>query len=271
MSDTRDTLPTGGSSYPTTTSPTENTSTTGKPSAGDVVDTAKQEAAGVADTAKEQAKEVGREAKTQLKSLYHQTRDEVSDQAAHRQQRLADGLRSAGDELRGMADSSSQNGVASDVVRQVSHRLDHAGSWLSSRDPGQVLDEVKRYARRRPVVFLAAAAVAGIVVGRLTRSLAAGSPSSPSRYTGTGYTGSGYPGATGSGYPGTNGRMGAYDSGDGYRAPDTGGSGTPIYDATSSSPTLRSTAADGTRADQEPDDALYRQGEVSGDDRPDTL
>ena len=240
MSDTRDTLQTTGTTYPATTSPTGNTSMTGTPSGGDVVDTAKQEAAGVADTAKHEAKEVGREARTQLTSLYHQTAGEMKDQAAQRQQRLAEGLQSAGSELRGMADSGTQQGVATDVVRQVSHRLDRAGSWLGSRDPGELVEEVKRYARRRPVVFLAAAALTGIVVGRLTRSLAAGSPDS-----------NGSRGAYGDGNGRALGGTGAYGggqvygtgaayAGDQYGATPNGAlpngatdeSPTPIYDAT---------------------------------------
>ncbi|WP_345801416.1 hypothetical protein AAIB33_18455 [Microbacterium sp. AZCO] len=256
MSDTHDTLHTGGSTYPTTTSPTGSTPNTGTPSAGDVVDTAKQEAAGVVDTAKSEAKEVGREARTQLSSLYHQTRYELSDQASQRQQKLADGLRSAGSELRGMADSSTDNGVASDVVRQVSQRLEGAASWLGSRGPEGVIDEVKRYARRRPVVFLAAAALAGVVVGRLTRSLAAGQPDDggASRYTGDGsYPTTGY--RTGATY----GTEPSYGTGAAYGSAGTYGTGaasgattdevgTPIYDATTG-------VADESR------DPLYRSGE----------
>ncbi|MEU1971583.1 hypothetical protein ABZ477_07995 [Microbacterium sp. NPDC019599] len=233
MSDTRDTLPTGGDANPAATwTPTGSTapattgagSTPSTPAAGamdtakreasNVVGTAKDEAAGVVETAKEEAREVGREARTQFSRLYDQTRMELSDQAAGRQEKLAQGLRTAGQDLRGMADSSTDGGMAKDIVREVSYRLDGAASWLGSRDPGGVLDEVKRYARRRPIVFLAVAALAGVVVGRLTRAVAAGSPEleSSRQYgqlpSGTGYdsmrtdygtTGAAY-GTTGTGY-----------------------------------------------------------------------
>ena len=36
-----------------------------------------------------------------------------------------------------------------------------------------VLDELRRFARRRPATFLIGAAIAGVVVGRLTRNLLA--------------------------------------------------------------------------------------------------
>jgi len=231
MSDTRDTLPTSGDAIPAATStPTGSLGATGsarptdtgtgnletaKREAGNVVGTAKDQAAGVVETAKEEAKEVGREAKAQVSRLYDNARYELKSQAADRQVKLADGLRSAGDELRGLAEGrvDGNGGMATDLVREVSHRLDGAASWLGSRDPGAVLDEVKRYARRRPVVFLAAAAIAGIVAGRLTRAVAAGSPDSDAnnRALTTGY------GATGYGTPGAAyGTGAAYGNGAGY-------------------------------------------------------
>ncbi|MCB8044198.1 hypothetical protein JM654_07945 [Microbacterium oxydans] len=113
------------------------------------------------------------EAKTQAKELYAQTQRELSEQANTQQQRLAGGLRSVSDELGSMATNSEGSGVASDLVQQVSGRLSAAATWLGDRDPGSVLTEVKRYARRKPGTFILAAAIGGIVVGRLTRALAA--------------------------------------------------------------------------------------------------
>ena len=43
--------------------------------------------------------------------------------------------------------------------------------------PRDVLDEVKRFARRRPVAFLALAAAAGVVAGRVTRGAVAANTS----------------------------------------------------------------------------------------------
>jgi hypothetical protein len=45
--------------------------------------------------------------------------------------------------------------------------------WLEHREPGDLLDEVRRFARRRPGTFLVGAAVAGALVGRLTRGVVA--------------------------------------------------------------------------------------------------
>ncbi|MGD8167266.1 hypothetical protein ACEXOS_008575 [Herbiconiux sp. P16] len=150
---------------------TDSTSTL-KNEAGNVADTAKAEAGNVAGTAKDEAANVASEAKTQAKDLLRQTQQELKEQAATQQQRVASGLRSVGDELSEMASTSETQGVASDVVRQVAERADGVASWLDGRDPGSLLTELKSFARRRPGMFIAGAAVAGVLAGRLTRALA---------------------------------------------------------------------------------------------------
>lgn len=124
----------------------------------------------VAGTAKDEAAGVVGEAKNRARDLYHQTTRELRDQAGSQQQRAAEGLRTVGQQLGSMADSGDQ-GVASDIVRQASQRVGVAAEWLDGRDPGSLLDEVRRFASRRPGTFIAAAAIGGVLAGRLTKSL----------------------------------------------------------------------------------------------------
>jgi len=146
---------------------------TAKAEAGHVAETAKAQAGHVAETAKDEAKNVAGEAKYQAKQLYAQTKNELRDQAGAQQQKAAAGLRSVSDELRSLANGETpqSSGFATDLVREASTRLSGAASWIGDRDPAQLLDEVKAYARRRPAVFIGLAAVAGIVAGRLARAL----------------------------------------------------------------------------------------------------
>ena len=72
-----------------------------------------------------------------------------------------------------MADSSENPGVASDLAHQAASRAAGVADWLDQRDPGSLLNEVKGFARRRPGTFIAIAAVAGVLAGRLTRSVVA--------------------------------------------------------------------------------------------------
>jgi len=187
------------------TFPTSSVATAGTPSK---TDTAKDEAGGVTrqaadsahnvtETAKTEAANVAGEVKSNAKDLLDQARTDLTAQAGTQQQKAAEGLRSISDELHSMASASDEPGVASDLVRQAAERSASVASWLDNRDPGSLLNEVKSFARRRPGAFLLAAAGAGMIAGRLGRSLSAGAPDAAS---GT---------AMGSGYPAT-------------RVPDTG-------------------------------------------------
>jgi hypothetical protein len=125
----------------------------------------------VAEVAREQASGVVAEAGRQGRGLLQQAQQELEVQAAHGQQRLAKQLLSLSDELRSMADASGRGGVATDLTQQAASRVRGAGQWLEEHRPGQVAEEMQSFARRRPAVFLALAAGAGLVAGRLTRGL----------------------------------------------------------------------------------------------------
>ncbi|NQX34112.1 hypothetical protein [Herbiconiux sp. VKM Ac-2851] len=148
--------------------------------AGQLKDTATTEAGHVAGVAKDEAARVAHEAGSQVRDLYQRTQSELKDQAGEQQQRAAAGLRSLGEELGRMASSQDSPGVASDLVGQAASRVGAVGDWLEGRDPGSLLDEVKSFARRKPGTFIAVAAVAGVLAGRLTRSLASGGSSDTS-------------------------------------------------------------------------------------------
>ena len=125
----------------------------------------------VADVAREQASEVAAEAGRQGRDLLQQAQGQLEVQAAQGQQRLANRLLSFSDELRSMADAPGQGGMAADLAHQVASRVRDAGQWLGNRKPGQVMDEVQAFARRKPAVFVVLAAGAGLVAGRLTRGV----------------------------------------------------------------------------------------------------
>jgi hypothetical protein len=165
--------------YPTSPSDTQDLdhggasdqTTSGR--ATDVKDTSVAAGQHVTDVAKDEIHRVGTETKQQAKDLYRQTQDQLADQAAAQQKRVASGIRSLGDEFGSMADSSQNQGVASDLVHQAASRAAGVADWLDQRDPGSLLQEVKGFARRRPGTFIAIAAVAGVLAGRLTRSVVA--------------------------------------------------------------------------------------------------
>ena len=150
-----------------------DTASTAKEQASNVGHDAAESAKNVAGTAKTEASKVVGESKKQAKALYSEARDQLTEQAGVQQERVAAGLRNIGDELSRMAESSDQQGIAGDLVSQAASRSTAAASWLDGRDPGALLTEVKNYARRKPGTFIAISAVAGLVAGRLVKSLAA--------------------------------------------------------------------------------------------------
>ncbi|MGW6130697.1 hypothetical protein ACWFNE_11800 [Cellulomonas sp. NPDC055163] len=148
-------------------------------SQGSTAQAVREEASGVAHSAaestqhlaqeaKSQAREVAHEAKSQVKDVFGQTRAGLVDQASTQQSRVAGGIRTFGTDLGSMADGA-QGGLAADIARQVAGRTDSVASWLEAREPADLLEEVKTFARRNPGTFLAIAAAAGVLAGRLTR------------------------------------------------------------------------------------------------------
>ncbi|MEU5906405.1 hypothetical protein [Micromonospora sp. NPDC047527] len=127
----------------------------------------------VAHTAAKQGGQVAAEARQQARHLTGEATNQLRDQARSQQQRAADGLRDLGQGLNSMAERDGDSGLAGQAVRRAADAAQRAAGWLDGREPGEVLDDVRTYARQHPGTFLAGAAVAGLLVGRLTRGLTA--------------------------------------------------------------------------------------------------
>lgn len=170
------TAATASAAAPATTPGSPSKADAAKGEAATVAGHAAGAAENVAQTAKSEVTNVAAEAKVNARDLLHQARSDLTSQAGTQQQKAAEGLHSISSQLRAMAAAPQEQGVASDLVRQVAERSESVASWLGNRDPGSVLDEAKSFARRRPGTFLLLAAGAGLLAGRLGRSLQAGPP-----------------------------------------------------------------------------------------------
>lgn len=158
-----------------------------KSQAADVKDSAAEAGQHVASVAKDQAGEVTAEAGRHARNLVDQGRSELQQQASSQQQRAAGGLNALADELHRLASGEGQPGVAADLARQAGERTQAVASWLEGREPGDVVEEVRTFARQRPGAFLLVAAGAGVLAGRLSRGLKEGpSESSSSMASSTG-------------------------------------------------------------------------------------
>jgi uncharacterized protein YjbJ (UPF0337 family) len=159
--------------------------------AQNVKQTAVEAGSRVAGTAKEQAANVTGEARRQAKDMLQQAKGQLTSQVGGQQEKVAGAIRALSTELTTMASASDTPGVASDLALQGAGIVDSVASWFESRQPTDVLQEVTQFARRRPGVFLGIAATAGLVAGRLARSLrdeAADDAAAQADYQPAGYT-----------------------------------------------------------------------------------
>lgn len=119
--------------------------------------------------AKERARGVAHQASDQAHGLVDRTRTELRSQVRSQQQHLAGGLRALEDELDQMAGGTQDPGYVSDLAQRAGDATGRAAQWFEDREPVDVLHEVEDFARRRPGLFIALAAGAGLLVGRFLR------------------------------------------------------------------------------------------------------
>jgi hypothetical protein len=174
-----------------------STTTVARDEAANVGRSAGEAGGRVAQTAADQAREVVSETARQARDLAGEASGHARDQAYVQQQRAAHQLRSVADELQEMAAKGGQSGVATEVAQQAAGRIHGAASWLEQREPADLLQAVRDFARRRPGVFLAGAVAAGLAAGRLTRGMTdaarSGSQSSGSQRPGSQRPGTQWP------------------------------------------------------------------------------
>jgi hypothetical protein len=157
---------------------TEGVTGAAREEAGQLKETSTEAARQVAGTVKDKASEVSSDLGQQTRRLAGQTRDELTQQASRQQERAANSLRSVGEELRGMAEHG-QSGLGAQLAQRGAEFTDQAADFLQKHEPGDLLEEVRGFARRKPGTFLLAAVAAGVVAGRLTRALAGGGTGTP--------------------------------------------------------------------------------------------
>lgn len=137
--------------------------------ASQVAGTAKESAAKVAETAEQELHTMKAEAADAAKTVASDVRQQLRAQAEDQASKVSSTLGDLSGQLRSMAEAGSP-GLAQDVVRDLSQRADALRSRLDQQGIDGVIGDARRFARNRPGLFLAGAAVAGLVVGRVIKS-----------------------------------------------------------------------------------------------------
>jgi len=120
-------------------------------------------------TTAEHAGAVKEEAKGKALNVVHDVRHELESQGNVQAKRAASTLRDVGSQLHEMA-GGAQPGAVTDVTRQLAEKSTRFASRLDEAGVQGVGEDLRRFARRQPGLFLAAAGLAGFVVTRMLRN-----------------------------------------------------------------------------------------------------
>jgi hypothetical protein len=155
-----------------------------------VATTAADQARSVAETAKGEARNVTVEAKSQAQRVLGDAHGELQSQLDQRVGQAVEKARTTGDQLRALAEGRvDEAGPAVDWVRQAGDQVQHYADRLNDMGLEGATQELRRFARQRPMVFLGAAAAAGFLIGRTLKNASAAESRSSST-GGNGYDGS---------------------------------------------------------------------------------
>ncbi|MGW6215130.1 hypothetical protein [Streptomyces sp. NPDC055109] len=153
---------------------------TAKDKASEAVDHVGSNASEVVDTAKEQAAQTVSEASAQGRDLLVELREQLYGQSRAQAEQLAGHVRNLADELHQMSDSGTPGSTASAAVRQIADGGHKVATHLETRGPDGIVEDLRGFARRKPGLFLAGAALAGFATARLGKGIAAADSPAPS-------------------------------------------------------------------------------------------
>jgi polyhydroxyalkanoate synthesis regulator phasin len=129
------------------------------------------EARQVASTAAAQAGEVAGEVSTQARNLIEESKTQLHTQARTQTDQLATKLRELGDQVQALVEGRTTDaGPVGDYARQAAQTVTQYADRVQQRGFDGIVDDVQRFARRKPGTFLLGAAVAGFGIGRLLRA-----------------------------------------------------------------------------------------------------
>jgi hypothetical protein len=138
--------------------------------ASDVTATAKEQAASVANASMDEAKSVANNATSHAKEVLSQSRAQLRQQADEQFRSFSGTLSDIGRQLTSMTQGQPQQGVVADVANDLASQLSRLADRADQRGVDGLLQDVSRFARNKPGLFLLASFGGGVVSGRLLRT-----------------------------------------------------------------------------------------------------
>lgn len=156
-----------------------------KHEAGRLGTEAQSAARDVAGTARQEARNLKEEATGQARNLAESARQEATTQLSTQKDRLAAQSRGISEDLdRISRGERPESDLVNQAVSMLSDRARRLTDQLETKEPLDLLDDVRRFAARRPGTFLAIAAGIGLLAGRMTRGLKDAHDDHDDQYTG---------------------------------------------------------------------------------------
>jgi hypothetical protein len=161
---------------------TESTMGAARESATHVKDEVAHEGAQVKDSVTQHAGQVAEQVQQQARTVLDEARSGLEQEVDSQGRRIGEVLQQTSEQLRSMA-GAAEPGFLTDVTRQLADAAQRTGGRMQEGGLQTAAEDLRRFARRQPGVFLLGAGVAGFVVARLIR--AAGSRSTNGSGTST--------------------------------------------------------------------------------------
>jgi hypothetical protein len=136
-----------------------------------VVGATSDQAQQVMATARDQASQVTHQASVQASKVVDDVKTHLQGQASDQTDQMGEVLGRLAGQLEALADGRPQDaGPAADLVRQAAGQVGRVAARTKEGGFDGAVADLQRFARRRPVVFLAGAMTAGLALGRLLRA-----------------------------------------------------------------------------------------------------
>jgi ElaB/YqjD/DUF883 family membrane-anchored ribosome-binding protein len=132
-----------------------------------MTDKAAEKVAPVVESAQERASATMSEVGAQSREMADQARTQVRSEAESQTRRLSEKTRELSHDLRTVADQTDVSPFMTSLARDGAQRLDRLSTRLDQQGIDGAINDVKRFARQRPGVFLAGCAGAGFLLGRI--------------------------------------------------------------------------------------------------------
>lgn len=137
----------------------------------EVTQTAMEGAQQVMGDVRQQGMQMTHEATQQFHDLAHEASTQLRDQASTQADRAAMQLRQLSEQAMALAEGRTGDaGPLPQYAQQVTERLSNMAQRLENGGAEGALDDIRRFARRKPGTFLLLAGMTGFAAGRIMRS-----------------------------------------------------------------------------------------------------